>query len=85
MHLCFVLQDELDMVLSMWNSHRILPGSNGRDLYHGKPFLMYYLPELYQAHNHLQSIDYDKLDIFMQEDICLWKSPVTLTCTSFVF
>ncbi|KAK0154046.1 hypothetical protein N1851_003867 [Merluccius polli] len=33
-------EDELDMVLSMWNSHQIRPGSNGRDLYHGKPFLI---------------------------------------------
>lgn len=60
----------------MWNTHRIRTGGNGRDLYAGRPFLMYNTPELYQARDYLQPVDYDKLDIILEEDICLWKTDI---------
>ncbi|CAK6984265.1 uncharacterized protein LOC115380193, partial [Scomber scombrus] len=76
---CFldVIQEELDTVVRMWNTHRIRPSGNGRDLYHGKPFLMYHAPELYQARDYLHPVDYERLDIILEEDICLWKTDIT--------
>lgn len=64
-------------MVRMWNTHRIRPGGNGRDLYHGKPFLMYYAPELYHAQNYLHPVDYERLDIILEEDVCLWKTDIT--------
>lgn len=58
-------------------THRIRPGGNGRDMYHGKPFLMYYAPELYHAQNYLHPVDYERLDIILEEDVCLWKTDIT--------
>ena len=77
MNLRFVLQEELDTVVRMWNTHRIRPSGNGRDLYHGKPFLMYHAPELYQARDYVHPVDYERLDIILEEDICLWKTDIT--------
>ncbi|XP_034552285.1 uncharacterized protein LOC117821856 [Notolabrus celidotus] len=75
---CFldVIQKELDTVVRMWNRHRIRPGGNGRDLYHGKPFLMFHMPQLYQAQDHLQPVDYDRLNVMLEEDVCLWKTDI---------
>lgn len=61
---------------TMWNTHRIRTGGNGRDLYAGRPFLMYNTPELYQARDYLQPVNYYKLDIILEEDICLWKTDI---------
>lgn len=60
----------------MWNTHRIRPGSNGRDLYHGKPFLMYRAPELYQARDYLHSVDVEKLDNIVEQNVCHWKTGI---------
>lgn len=59
----------------MWNNHRIRR-SNGRDLQHGKPFLMYNLPELYQSKDCLNPVDAEKLDVIIHENVCLWKSDI---------
>lgn len=72
----FIFQEELDIVVKMWNTHRIRPGSNGRDLYHGKPFLMYYAPELYQAQDYVHLVDYEKLDIIVEQNVCQWKTSI---------
>ncbi|KAG2467481.1 PPR21 phosphatase, partial [Polypterus senegalus] len=75
---CFldVIQRELDTVVRMWNNHRIRPGGSGRDLFHGRPFLMYQAPELYQAQDYLHPVDYDKLDIIVEEGVCIWKTGI---------
>ncbi|XP_008282990.1 uncharacterized protein LOC103359432 isoform X2 [Stegastes partitus] len=67
---CFldVIQKELDTVVTMWNTHRIRPGSTGHDLFHGKPFLMYHVPELYQAEDYLHPVDFERLDIILEEE-----------------
>ncbi|KAK9977241.1 hypothetical protein ABG768_019062 [Culter alburnus] len=74
---CFLslIQDELDTVVNMWNNHRIRR-SNGCDLQHGKPFLMYNLPELYQSKDYLNPVDAERLDVINHENVCLWKSDI---------
>lgn len=64
-------------MVRMWNTHWLRRGGNDRDLYHGKPFLMYHASELYQARDYLHPVDYDRLDIILQEDIYLWKTDIT--------
>ncbi|KAK9969978.1 hypothetical protein ABG768_028119 [Culter alburnus] len=59
----------------MWNNHRIRR-SNGCDLQHGKPFLMYNLPELYQSKDYLNPVDAERLDVIIHENVCLWKSDI---------
>ncbi|KAA0706217.1 hypothetical protein E1301_Tti016289 [Triplophysa tibetana] len=74
---CFLalIQDELDTVVNMWNNHRIRR-SNGRDIQHGKPFLMYNLPELYQSKDYMNPLDAERLNVIIHENICLWKSDI---------
>ncbi|XP_063063721.1 uncharacterized protein LOC134456267 [Engraulis encrasicolus] len=75
---CFlkIIQDELDTVVQMWDSHRIRPGRNGRDLYHGKPAMMYNVPELYHAQDYLHPVEVDKINTILGEDICQWKTDI---------
>ncbi|KAJ8381257.1 hypothetical protein SKAU_G00020350 [Synaphobranchus kaupii] len=75
---CFlkIIQNELDTVVTMWDNHRIRPGGNGRALYHGKPCLMYNVPELYHAQDYLHPIQYERVDTVLQEDVCLWKTDI---------
>lgn len=37
---------------------------------------MYNLPELYHAEDHLHPVDPERLDVILQEDVCLWKSEI---------
>ncbi|KAL2096354.1 hypothetical protein ACEWY4_008502 [Coilia grayii] len=73
---CFlkIIQDELDTVVQMWDNHRIRRGRNGRDLYHGKPVIMYNVPELYHSQNYLHPVEMDKINTVIGEDICQWKT-----------
>lgn len=71
-----VLQNELDTVVRMWDNHHIRPSGNGRALYHAKPCLVYNVPELYHAQDYLHPVEYDRMDIILQEDICLWKTEI---------
>ncbi|XP_041931226.1 uncharacterized protein LOC121694889 isoform X2 [Alosa sapidissima] len=75
---CFlkIVQEELDTVVRMWDNHRIRPGSNGRDLYHGKPVMMYNVPELYHAQNYLHPVEMDRISTILDEDICQWKTDI---------
>ncbi|XP_042254417.1 uncharacterized protein LOC121887583 [Thunnus maccoyii] len=50
-------------------------GGNGHDLYHGKPFLMYSVPELYLAQDY-HSVGCDRVDIILQENVCQWKTAI---------
>lgn len=70
------LQDELDTVVQMWNNHRIRPGRNGCDLYHGKPVMMYNVPELYHAQIYLHPVEMDIINTVLGEDICQWKTDI---------
>lgn len=72
-----LLQNELDTVVRMWDNHRIRPSGNGRDLLHGKPFLMYNVPELYLSQDYLHPVDYERVEVILQEDVCLWKSDIS--------
>ncbi|XP_055045258.2 uncharacterized protein [Misgurnus anguillicaudatus] len=75
---CFlkIIQNELDTVVTMWDNHRIRPGGNGHPNYHGKPCLMYNVPELYHTQDYLHPLQYERVGIVLQEDICLWKTDI---------
>lgn len=38
---------------------------------------MYHAPELYQARDYLHPVDYERLDIILEEDVCLMKTDIT--------
>ncbi|KAF5887205.1 uncharacterized protein DAT39_022327 [Clarias magur] len=54
---CFlgIIQTELDAVKESWNSHLIRPSRNQR-VPHGRPEVMYFLPELYNTQDYLCQI-----------------------------
>ncbi len=58
----FELQRDLDQMAEQWNTHNIRPTKN-QNVPNGRPMLMYSLPELFGAVNHLCNVDGDQIEI----------------------
>ncbi|XP_076842081.1 uncharacterized protein LOC143486114 [Brachyhypopomus gauderio] len=72
---CFLglIQDELDLVKDTWNSHLIRPSRN--DLVpHGRPHVMYTLPELYGTEDYLCHVP--EIECTTCEDQCTHRCDV---------
>lgn len=65
------MQDELDEVVTTWNSHKIR-AKEGRGVIGGHPILMYTLPEMHGAEDNLKTIDMEELALYKEE--CTPKS-----------
>lgn len=59
-----ILQNELDALVCLWNNHRIRPSEN-LALPYGRPVIMYGLPHLYGAQNHLCEVDQDMVSMLL--------------------
>jgi len=64
------MKEELDEIVSAWNSHRIRPTHNPRAP-SGRPSIMFAVPSLYGVQNFLHPIEQTKLNICQEE--CLFK------------
>lgn len=69
------MQDELDEVVTTWNSHKIRANA-GSGLIWGRPILMYTLSEMYGAEDDLKTIAMEELALCKKE--CTPKSLLTL-------
>lgn len=67
------LQDELDATKESWNSHLIRPSKNV-NVPHGRPDIMYTVPELYDTEDYL--CDVSEQDIISCEEDCLHRSDI---------
>lgn len=65
------MQDELDEVVTTWNSHKIRAKA-GDGVMGGRPILMYTLPDMYGAEDRLKTVDMDELALCREE--CTPKS-----------
>lgn len=74
------MQDELDKVQEVWDTHNIAPSRNV-NLPHGKPNIMYYVPELYGCEDYLVSAADDEVAL-CKNDSTFRKS---LPCDEDVF
>lgn len=68
-----LLQEDLNQVVTTWNNHRIRYAKNQR-CPHGRPFVMYYSPEIYGTRSFLCPINETKLNLC--ENYCVRKSPI---------
>ena len=59
-------QRDLDSVTSVWNNHRIRPSKN-ENVPHGRPSLLYLMPEIYSTRNYIQAVDQRDVDICKSE------------------
>ncbi|XP_027858982.1 uncharacterized protein LOC114135683 [Xiphophorus couchianus] len=69
---CFlhIIQKELNEVVSAWNHHRIRPTHNSQSP-HGRPFMMYTVPEVYGTRDYLHSIDLNRVETCLEN--CVFK------------
>ncbi|XP_033646897.1 uncharacterized protein LOC117306426 [Asterias rubens] len=79
---CFLglIQDELDRTADVWNTHIISPSKN-ENVPHGRPNVMYFVPELYNTKNYTQGITQDDLDECEEE--CIFRG--SIPCDEDVF
>ena len=68
-----IFQGELDATADIWNSHIIRPSTNER-VPRGRPNIMYYLPELYDAQDYLSAASLD--DINACRSNCTFRSSI---------
>jgi hypothetical protein len=61
-----MLQKDLDEVATVWDFHSIRYVKNQR-CHHGKPFVMFTLPELFDSRDCLYPLHHGKLDLCREE------------------
>lgn len=84
---CFCPQDELDATKDSWNSHLIRPSGN-HHVPHGRPDVMYLVPELYNTQDYLcqipeEEVNHCKNDCIHRRDVAC-DNDVFMLCTSVV-
>ena len=64
---CFTstIRKELSTVANEWNQHIISKSMNGGPS--GRPDTMFFLPQLYNAENHLENVDLEEVEILYPE------------------
>ncbi|XP_060713398.1 uncharacterized protein LOC132837645 [Tachysurus vachellii] len=72
---CFLglIQEELDSTKDTWNSHLIRPLRNSL-VPHGRPDVMYTLPELYETEDYISQVTVEDCDTC--EDQCIHRSDI---------
>ncbi|XP_055073955.2 uncharacterized protein [Misgurnus anguillicaudatus] len=72
---CFLglIQEELDSTKDTWNSHLIRPLRNSL-VPHGRPDVMYTLPELYETEDYISQVPVEDCDTC--EDQCIHRSDI---------
>ncbi len=71
-----LLKNDLNLTMTHWNTHYLRRSRNSVSP-HGKPDIMYYVPELYQTRSYLNVFDSESLDIISdiltrESDDCTW-------------
>ncbi|KAK1168043.1 hypothetical protein AOXY_G10881 [Acipenser oxyrinchus oxyrinchus] len=79
---CFlgIIQDKLDATVDVWNSHVIRPSKNDK-VPHGRPSVMYSVPELYDTQDYLCGITPHGVNACKED--CTFRS--TFACDEDVF
>ena len=75
-----ILQDDLDATARVWDSHIIRPSKNEK-VPHGRPNVMYCVPELYGSEDLLCAVTEEDMDEYKQS--CTFRSSVA--CDEDVF
>ncbi|XP_062317543.1 uncharacterized protein LOC134021084 [Osmerus eperlanus] len=72
---CFmgIIQDELDEMICVWDSHVIRPSKNDR-VPSGRPRIMYMFPELYATHDCVSSVE--SADVQLCRSSCTFRPAV---------
>ncbi|KAJ8317084.1 hypothetical protein KUTeg_005652 [Tegillarca granosa] len=61
-----LIQDELDDIAEIWNTHTIRPSTN-KNVPSGRPDLMYFTPMLWGSEDYLCSVPDEELDVCATE------------------
>ncbi|XP_060595300.1 uncharacterized protein LOC132749519 [Ruditapes philippinarum] len=79
---CFMnlIQEELNEIASLWNSHRIRPSKNQTSP-NGRPVVMYTCPERFGVQDYLCNVTDNQIDACSEE--CIFKGP--MVCEETVF
>ena len=72
-----VIEEELQRAARLWNLHRIRPSTNNTSP-HGRPDMLYFLPEMSNTRDYKHEIDMDDIDI--AREMCCYDQPQT-TCS----
>ena len=75
-----IIQEELNKASKLWNLHRIRPSKNDSSP-HGRPEMLYSLPEITNTIDYKQEIDADEID--MARELCCSDQPQTEYCPEF--
>jgi len=66
----FLLQNELDDVAKLWNSHKMCT-KKGTYSAGGRPIIIYALPQIYSTQDYLVSVKTDEIELCKEE--CTFK------------
>ena len=75
-----MIQDELDVTVETWDSHKIRPSRND-NVPHGRPNVMFMLPSLYGSDDYINRVSLNDLSVC--RNISVYRSSVA--CDSDVF
>lgn len=64
----------MDAVRAIWNSHRIRPSKN-ENVPHGRPTVMFSMPEIFHTKNFMKTVDQRDVNICMSE--CVFRGRST--------
>ena len=67
-HLLFFFKDELDSTAEVWNSHIIRPSTN-QNVPHGRPDIMFSIPELYSVQNYICAVNEGEVQICSEDTL----------------
>ncbi|XP_041364959.1 uncharacterized protein LOC121380210 [Gigantopelta aegis] len=73
---CFsnLVQNDLDRIVTVWNSHRIRPSKN-ENVPHGRPMVLYSMPEVFSVRNYMRAVNQTDVDICRTD--CLFRDEFT--------
>uniref|UniRef100_A0A3B1K095 Zmp:0000000984 n=1 Tax=Astyanax mexicanus TaxID=7994 RepID=A0A3B1K095_ASTMX len=67
-----IIEEELQQLVHLWNTHNIRPSRNAVAP-HGRPFIMYTLPQLFGARDYLKRVSQQAVDVCREE--CQERGP----------
>lgn len=67
-------QRDLEKVTSIWNRHRIRPSKN-ENVPHGRPIVLYAMPELFSTRNYMMAVDQGDVAICKTNCVFRGESP----------
>lgn len=65
-YVCHILQDDIDAVAEVWDGHLIMRSKQDH-VTHGRPLVMFQLPEVYGTRGYLKHVEQDRIDLCKEE------------------